>query len=377
MALRFNKKPQPSCCVGACTKAGDTKYYSIDTKHHMCGEACMPSKDYLKYKLFEPGLKLATTNNMCDSLLYNDYVETETHGFGPIKMTVDLYAKPAKVGRGCGFSCNTASDCTSGGCGVCNDGFCQAQATVALPPITPKSVAGVIAGLLDGFVEENKLTEIEACFDGAKPLEADIAKALADAKAKDIPAAIQDLMAVAAAFPAELANCKAVSTDLTAVIAWAQIFKDTTKLKATIEKNLLVHHTKILADVASIEADYTGGKYFDAGKAAADALIMAVGPVHPAKSVALPPITPKAVAGVIAGLLDGFVEENKLTEIEACYDGAKPLEADLAKALADAKAKNIPAAIEDLMAVAAAFPAELASCKAVSTDLAAVVAWAQ
>merc|ERR1712195_406028 len=34
------------------------------------------------------------------------------------------------VGRGCGFSCKTASDCTSGGCGVCDDGFCQAQATV-------------------------------------------------------------------------------------------------------------------------------------------------------------------------------------------------------------------------------------------------------
>merc|ERR1711957_818253 len=234
-----------------------------------------------------------------------------------------------------------------------------ASANVALPPITPKSVAGVIAGLLDGFVEDNKLTEIEACYDGGKPLEADLAKALADAKADNIPAAIEDLMAIVAAFPAELANCKAVSTDLTAVIAWAQIFKDTTKLKATIEKNLLVHHTKILADVASVEADYTGGKYFDAGKAAADALILAVGPVHPAKSVALPPITPKAVAGVIAGLLYGFVEENKLTEIEACYDGGKPLEADLA------------------MALAAAFPAELANCKAVSTDLSAVIAWAQ
>merc|ERR1712160_76832 len=158
--------------------------------------------------------------------------------------------------------------------------------SVALPPVTPKAVAGVIAGLLDGFVEENKLTEIEACYDGGKPLEADLAKALADAKADNIPAAIEDLMAVAAAFPAELANCKAVSTDLSAVVAWAQIFKDTTKLKATVEKNLLVHHKAILADVASVEADYTGGKYMDAGKAAADALILAVGPVHPATAVA-------------------------------------------------------------------------------------------
>jgi len=43
-------------------------------------------------------------------------------------------AAQVPVGRGCGFSCKTASDCTSGGCGVCErtnaGGFCQAQATV-------------------------------------------------------------------------------------------------------------------------------------------------------------------------------------------------------------------------------------------------------
>merc|ERR1712166_1185303 len=37
--------------------------------------------------------------------------------------------KAVPVGRGCGFSCKTASDCDSP-CGVCNDGFCQAQAAV-------------------------------------------------------------------------------------------------------------------------------------------------------------------------------------------------------------------------------------------------------
>jgi hypothetical protein len=96
MTLKNNTaKDQPMCCKNACTKEGDSKYYSIDKIHHMCGEACMPPSDFLKYKLFEPGLKLATTDNMCDYLKYGEYVETETHGFGPIKMTVDLYKKPA------------------------------------------------------------------------------------------------------------------------------------------------------------------------------------------------------------------------------------------------------------------------------------------
>jgi hypothetical protein len=73
----------------------------------------------------------------------------------------------------------------------------------------------------------------------------------------------------------------------------------------------------------------------DSGRAAADALMQVAGPVNPSKG-ALPPITPKSAAGFVAGLLEGFVQENKLDEIEKCFDGAAPLESDLAKLLADA-----------------------------------------
>jgi len=58
---------------------------------------------------------------------------------------------------------------------------------------------------------------------------------------------------------------------------------------------------------------------------------------QPKTSVALPPITPKSVAGVIAGMLDGFVEENNLKEIEECYAGGDTIEGALAKALAAVK----------------------------------------
>jgi hypothetical protein len=162
---KYKKVDQPMCCKNACTKDGDEKYYSIDKIHHMCGEACMPPSQYLKYKLFEPGLTKATTDNMCDSLSYNEYVETETHGFANIKMTVDLYRKPAK--------------------------------SAALPPITPTAVAGFVAGLLEGFVIENNLSEIEKCANQASPLEADLAKVIADIEAKDWANAAEELVAIA------------------------------------------------------------------------------------------------------------------------------------------------------------------------------------
>lgn len=78
------------CCVGACE--GDlSKYYSIDTRHNMCGECCMLDSDYNKYHLFEPGLTKADNDSPCLPLGFPDYDSTVTHGALNIKMTLDLY----------------------------------------------------------------------------------------------------------------------------------------------------------------------------------------------------------------------------------------------------------------------------------------------
>ena len=88
------------CCKTCDQSAGLAKYFSIDKLHNMCGECCMKPSDYPKYHLFEPGLKAANgTNTPCDDLSYPTYDSTVTHGFGPIKMTLDLY-KPTKPSRG-------------------------------------------------------------------------------------------------------------------------------------------------------------------------------------------------------------------------------------------------------------------------------------
>lgn len=79
------------CCEGECE--GDlNKYYSIDTRHNKCGECCMLDSDYNKFKLFEPGLTKANVSSPCPFQLgYPDYDSTVTHGFGDLKMTLDLY----------------------------------------------------------------------------------------------------------------------------------------------------------------------------------------------------------------------------------------------------------------------------------------------
>ena len=64
----------------------------------------MDPKKYWLYKLFEPGLTLAQGDSPCAAQMspkahegnYTVYAKTDTHGGGPISVTLDMY-KPQKL----------------------------------------------------------------------------------------------------------------------------------------------------------------------------------------------------------------------------------------------------------------------------------------
>ena len=84
---------QEKCC-SQCTKGDEVKYYSVDKKYDMCGECCLSPKKFYLFKVFESGLTLAENANPCETLGYTSYVETESHGFLALKVTLDMYKKP-------------------------------------------------------------------------------------------------------------------------------------------------------------------------------------------------------------------------------------------------------------------------------------------
>ena len=70
------------------------KYYSIPLlQKNNCGESCLNPDDFIKYKIFEPSLTKANTSYPCEEKGFSTYIDTEIHGFGPIKVEVDLYKK--------------------------------------------------------------------------------------------------------------------------------------------------------------------------------------------------------------------------------------------------------------------------------------------
>lgn len=78
-------------CCSSCTKRGQVKYYSIDKKFNSCGECCISPSLFRVYKIFEKGLEKAFSSSPCRDLNYTSYLETVSHGFGPVKVTLDRY----------------------------------------------------------------------------------------------------------------------------------------------------------------------------------------------------------------------------------------------------------------------------------------------
>ena len=102
----------------------ENKYYSIDTRHDLCGECCMADEDYDLYKKFEKGLEKADNDSPCEGFGYPKYTETVTHGFWKIKMTLDLYdhADAKAVGEDTCEDTETLCEYTDGKTECCSQG---------------------------------------------------------------------------------------------------------------------------------------------------------------------------------------------------------------------------------------------------------------
>merc|ERR1711865_662792 len=86
------------CCQGKCAEAGLEKYWSIAksmTGVQHCGEGCMDPSKYSLYHIFEKNLTKSDSDTPCSDFGFTTYDSTDTHGFGPVKMTLDLYNLPA------------------------------------------------------------------------------------------------------------------------------------------------------------------------------------------------------------------------------------------------------------------------------------------
>ena len=241
------------------------------------------------------------------------------------------------------------------------------------------AIPDFVAGLAYGLTGENNLLEIEACYDGGVIMEQEIVKGIADIKTGgwdyDVQAALEFGL-VALQVPAALSTCEGMDDDLAAIEDWASIFKNPAKLSATVASHYALHRKAIKSDIGSLETNFGAGDFFQAGQDAADLLKLAIGPIKPVYPTAsFPNGFVSAVPEFAAGFVFGFVGDNHLAEMEACYTGGEQFVADAEAALALLEAGDIIKATKAFKALKTELHGELSTCENLQDDLAALNAW--
>merc|ERR1712060_650781 len=214
-----------------------------------------------------------------------------------------------------------------------------------------------------------------------------------------------------------VSDCESMQDDLTALKSWASIFTDVPELVKAVGKHMVFHKSEIMDDAHMVSADWSQGMYFASGKAAADLMTVAIGPVkeaallkdgEPCSDDTDCPISGLQYCGedgachskcaandflcmeqhrvgmdllelpkMAAGFAYGMVGDNHLSEFEACYAGVQPLEGFLMNALNDLEQFHIIAAMKEFEKFVYHFQLDVAPCHHMSDDVAAIEAWAQ
>lgn len=235
-----------------------------------------------------------------------------------------------------------------------------------------------VGGLLEGMVADNHLTEISTCFTDGEQTVDDVEELVKAIEAGHMFKAAEDIKKTIQSFHTSLSACESMGDDLKAIESWAAIFKSPSDLVADVTKHLLLHRKEIMGDINTIKVDWSGAEYYQAGKATADLLTVAVGPIEAPSTNEELGFDIMMLPDLAAGFVYGMVGDNHLEEIEGCYAGVSPLWTYLDASLKDLEAFHVFAAIKQFELFVFHFQEDMAPCLhgAMADDFQAIEQWA-
>ena len=237
------------------------------------------------------------------------------------------------------------------------------------------AVPDFVAGFMFEITGDNNLAEIEQCYKGGDLVVDDAEAALADIKAGHFITGVQDLGKVVYDLPDALADCSGMQDDVATLETYAAQFKNVGQITKEVAKNWLLHGKKIKADIAQEKSEWASGDYFNAGKETAAALELLV-PFTSTDEDNLQ-FDILGVPEFAAGFLFGMVGDNHLEEFQTCMTSSDQLVPYVDAFLSDLESFKIISAFENFEKFLFHFQEDVAPCKNVSDDVAAIQQWAE
>ena len=191
--------------------------------------------------------------------------------------------------------------------------------------ISAMAIPDFIAGFVFGMTGDNKLTEIEACYQGGQLMAQEIETGIADIKKggvdNDIQAGLQFALA-ALQIPQALNTCENMDDDLEAIADWASIFKNPSKLATKVGLHYATHKSAVKDDISTLETDWDSAQYFAAGQALADVATILIGPINSGLETTVDYgdyiLSINDIGDFLSGIVGGFSGADYHNFFEAC-----------------------------------------------------------
>lgn len=207
--------------------------------------------------------------------------------------------------------------------------------------------------------------------------------AVADFKKKDLQDIMKGITLIGKAIqdiPADVQQCKSITSHIDEIKQWAQIFKHPKDLLALMIPNVISHEPQVLTDVQDISTQWSEANYEKVGQDVADILVMAIGPIP---TTGLPYTVTAGTSDyihLVEGLLVGLVKDENLQNLDNCITDVQNLETMAKVAISDFQSgglQNYIKAVKEIHSIIEDVPGDIQDCKNISADIEAIKAWSQ
>ena len=158
----------------------------------------------------------------------------------------------------------------------------QALAAAMIASMNSVHVAEFMEGLFSGLIQDDGLNNLQSCVKDASTLEK-VEKALvADYEAHDLLGlcnGVKLIWKTGHQLEGDIADCKAVKSDVQRIEEWTHIFDSPKELVQIIVSNGLANIGTIRSDVSTAMADYHSADFKGTGFQVADILTKTMGKV--------------------------------------------------------------------------------------------------
>ncbi|CDW72936.1 UNKNOWN [Stylonychia lemnae] len=157
------------------------------------------------------------------------------------------------------------------------------QTLSATVQVDKNKTISIIAGFLEGIVEQDHLSDLQECLQDSEELTEQLEEIQNDLESRNINAMFDGLKLIGKlvlSLPSQLKDCEKIKDDLEQFKKWAEVFTKPQELYVQLMKNIPAHFTEIWDDIQDANTQYQNGDYYKYGKDLGDSMVLAVGQVQ-------------------------------------------------------------------------------------------------